>query len=345
MATIPFGGILEAMLKSDYQGGKLVAALGGTVDPVFNCCLSGSVVGVAKDPVAIMTVSARHICTLLPVTVNYSRSYSPSSTLNSWEVDWGDGNVSTGDWPGGGSVNHPLGGYQLPGNYKIVLTVTDLLGATGQHGASIHVTDCIPLVALMGGCGASGTWYTPDSGENWSSSGGGTLEGVLIRDIKATYASIGGGTVHMWAATEQGLYRGEKNVQTGGQTWAKETLPLPVGYITEPDGYTVAPSRLVDGNVMVLAADNANSRCWLYRGEWVGGGSGFMSGTITWTLVQIVTTEWADVPLQDPMNDFVTGIFADAIGTIYMTGDFPSGGLEYEVMWWTGTARPLRCPA
>lgn len=339
MPTVPFGPILESALKSDYQGGKLSAILGVTVDPIFHCCISGTTVQVAKDPVALMTVSARRICPLLAVTVDYSHSYSPSSTLNSWTVDWGDGNVSTGAWPGAGHVSHPLFGYQLPGHYHIVLTVTDLLGATGQEHTGITVEDCIPPVALMGGCGSSGVYYTSDSGVNWINSGGGEIDGVLIRDIKATYQSIGSGTVHMWAATEQGLYRGQKNVQTGEQKWVKETLPLPIGYITLPDVISVSCSRFYETNVMVLLSDNVNSKCWLYRGEQMPGtvSDSWMATQMLWTPVQIITTEWVDMPLQDPANDYIFGVFADASGTIYHVGDFPSGGLEYEAEWWNGT--------
>ena len=353
MATSPFGIVLETALKHDLQGGKLETSLGGVVKPQFYCCISGNTVGVAKDPAAVMSLSATRVCTGVAITVTYSRSWSPSSTLNSWEVDWGDGNISTGAWPGAGSVAHPGGGYSLPGHYHVVLTVTDLLGATSEAEITVEILDCTtptpippgpgvayPPVALMGGCGASGPHYTANAGLTWANAGGGMLDGVLIYDMKATYSSLGSNVVQLWAATELGLYRGERNMQTGVTTWTPEVLPLPPGYITMPSVVAVTPSRFFATNVMVLVADNAEERVWLYRGMAAGSGTTetWQSTPLAWDYVQLGIGEWEDVPLDVPNDDVVDCLGADNNGRVYAGGWFDRGANSYQLAWWNGTS-------
>ena len=176
MATAPFGPVLEAALKTSIQGGTFTMNSGPVVNPRFFCCLSGTTVGVPKDPVAMLIPTATVICTATAISVDYSQSWSPSSTINSWSVAWGDGQVSAGAWPGAGTVAHPLGGYVLPGTYTITLTTTDLLGATGLDTVQITVLDCavVPpgaMAMMYAGCGSSGVWYTDSGGLNWEDAG------------------------------------------------------------------------------------------------------------------------------------------------------------------------------
>lgn len=190
--TSPFSAAFEASLKEEVEGGKLYLNSGFVVNPRFFCCISGTSVGVDKDPVARLSVSPTAFCTNTAVTADYSNSYSPSSTINAWEITWGDGNTSNGVWPGAGTVNHPLGGYVLPGTYTITLTVTDLLGATGVDTQQVDVIDCtvVPDVIMIGACGTSGAWSSIDGGINWESFG---LDGVAIYDLKTsplTWATV-----------------------------------------------------------------------------------------------------------------------------------------------------------
>ncbi len=133
--------LYNALLQSR-QGGLLELTGGHRVYPSSNCCISGNTVGVYKDPVPILEVDDQDVCTYESVCVSFSNSFSASSTLQLWSVDWGDGYTSNGAWPPAASVCHPAGGYILPGNYVIILTITDLLGATGATAADVYVADC-----------------------------------------------------------------------------------------------------------------------------------------------------------------------------------------------------------
>ncbi len=337
MATSPFGIVLETALKHDLQGGKLETSLSGVVKPQFYCCISGNTVGVAKDPAAVMSLSATRVCTGVAITVTYSRSWSPSSTLNSWEVDWGDGNISTGAWPGAGSVAHPGGGYSLPGHYHVVLTVTDLLGATSEAEITVEILDCTtpapippgpgvayPPVALMGGCGASGPWYTANAGLTWASSGGGILDGVLIYDIKSVWSTLGGPIVKMWAATELGVYKGERNITTGTSTWTNiATMPIPTGSLTMPTFVSVACGRFGTSTVFVLAHDNVNSKVWLYR---------TLDEGVTWNYIQLSNGTWRE--MDGGLADEIWSLQYDGTERMYAGGWFLTGGGLHQWTYW-----------
>ena len=100
--TAPFGPVLEAALKENVQGGRLAIYSGVQVHAEFYCCVSGTSVGVAKDPVAMLFLSADRVCTGVAITADYSNSWSPSSTLSTWVIDLGDGNTSNGVCAWGG---------------------------------------------------------------------------------------------------------------------------------------------------------------------------------------------------------------------------------------------------
>lgn len=273
--TAPFGPALEASLKRPVQGARFTVQRGDRVYPEFFCCISGTDVGVDKDPVAVMAVSTTHACTGEAITVDYSLSWSPSSTIASWEVDWGDGNVSNGAWPGAGSVAHPLGGYTLPGPYDITLTVTDLLVAHGDAVVMVNIVDCLagPPVMLIGGCGASGPWETLNSGLDWTTIGGGVLNSFEIYDLVSLPAFIG----YYWAATSGGLFK----TIDGGIRWFHIDLPQPDGLTGAPVAYSLLSSTVVATELYVLAYVPTASRVYLYRTD---------DGGATWTYLLLQST-------------------------------------------------------
>jgi len=144
MATTPFTVAFEADLKKPVQGGKLTLVAGHVVYPQFFCCISGNTVGVDKDPVAVITAEVQEICENAPFCVDIRLSWSPTSTIASYEIDWDDGNVTNGAWPPAGVICHPFGGYTLAGTYEVTVTVTDLLGATDSDTVEIIVLECPP---------------------------------------------------------------------------------------------------------------------------------------------------------------------------------------------------------
>jgi hypothetical protein len=140
--TSPFTVAFEASLKEAIQGGNLELLAGHTVYPQYFCCISG--LNVDKDPVPLIRADTQEVCPGVGVCVDISGSWSPTSTISLWDVDWGDGNNSNGAWPPPAQVCHPLGGYILFGTYEVTLTVTDLLGASAEAIAEIVVLVCPP---------------------------------------------------------------------------------------------------------------------------------------------------------------------------------------------------------
>jgi len=298
--TAPFGPVLEAALKENVQGGRLSVYKGVQVHPQFFCCISGTSVGVAKDPVAVLSLSATRVCTNTALTADYSLSWSPSSTIASWEVDWGDGNVSNGSWPDSGSVTHPAGGYTLDIVYTVTLTVTDLLGATGSAEVQVEVVDCLEPeeIEVYGGCGASGAWRSNNGGISWDDVSRGVLAGVTIHDLKANWFTIGAENVEIWAATDQGVY-----VSTAESIWTRKALPAPSdAYPDEPTPVTIACSKYDPLEVYVLATSDTGIT-WLYRTTDAG-------ETWTWCRVGLVSE---GEPLGGGVNSRIDALYWDDV--------------------------------
>lgn len=242
--TAPFGESLESALKQQHQGGRFTTYSEVVVDPGFFCCISG--LNVNKLPVSNIGVDKSKACTGVAVTVDYSHSWSPSSTINDWEVQWGDGNTSSGAWPGAGTVAHPLGGYALPGTYTITLITTDLLNVRGFATQQIVIVDCatygtIEMYCSTDAAGVAGIWYTNDAGGNWADRAGEVLANVPVYDLKVNPFTIpvvfhdpidNTEYVELWAATANGLYKCTDGARTG-QSWKPITLPTVAGFVLE----------------------------------------------------------------------------------------------------------------
>ena len=279
MATAVFGPVLESALKQDTQGGTLTMQRNHIIYPRFFCCVSGTTVGVDKEPVARKISSVTRVCTNTAVCIDFSKSWSPSSTIASWSVDWGDGNISNGVWPGPGIVCHPLGGYVLPGVYTVVLTVTDLLGVTGTDTQEIEVIDCDdgPGIELYAGCGSSGIWHSLNAGVSWENVSTEILLDTEIYDLKVHPFTIGTDHLELWATTEKGLY---KTTDAAG-SWARITLPEPETGLGEPGMASIVCSTVEPLEIYVLTHLPILERAWLYR---------TVDGGIAWTWIEIGTS-------------------------------------------------------
>ena len=266
------------------------------------------------------------------ITANYSLSWSPSSTIATYSIDWGDGNVSGAAWPGAGSVAHPAGGYALPITYTVTLTVTDLLGATGIAQVQVEVIDCtVAIIDLFGGCGDSGPWKTETGGLAWGDVSYGVLSGVRIHDIKVNWFTIGTLSVEVWAATENGVY-----TSTAGSVWVRKTLTLPGAYLVEPIPISIACSKFDPLEVYVLATSGAGVS-WLYRTIDAGD---------TWTYVAV-----GPIGITQPVGGALTGsinaMYWDAtVDNMYAGGGatFPTvtyPGLQCAGYWHNGIWDPV----
>jgi hypothetical protein len=324
VATPPFGAVLEAAIKEEAQGARQQLASGINIEPRFFCCTSGLgdspwfPTGIYKDPVAVVTLSTRQACTGDAITADYSLSWSPSSTIATWSITWGDGQVSAGAWPGAGSVAHPLGGYVLAGTYIVTLTVTDLLGATGQDTMEITILACagpLPPVAppaaaapfiVFAACGASGVWYSDDGGLTWLQRSGALFTNGLVYDLKVNPATIPTANKELWAATEFGLFK----TVNSGLSWAWKQLPRPPEYGALSSAVVPVAAITIDTvdpeRVFVLGHDNLGGTdyVWLFLTE---------DGGDSWRSVSIGVPGWE--AMAAGLNGDSVGIFIDTDGT------------------------------
>lgn len=148
MPTTPFPAALEAALKMPIQGGKL-ALLKQCVDvPQFFCCISGNTVGVAKDPVCVLTIPDRVVCIGDSPTVDFSRSWSPTDFLEGtpYTIHWGDGDITNGNFPNprnpAAETETKPNPYVTEGFFDITMEVADTLGAGSTAILQIYVRDC-----------------------------------------------------------------------------------------------------------------------------------------------------------------------------------------------------------
>jgi len=254
--TDPFSAALIADLNGNTHSGKFRAVQGPAVSPKFFCCLSGNTVGVNKDPVPVISMSALVVCIGEAITLDYSESWSPTDTLATWDIDWGDGQVSNGVWPGVPPEPHPLGGYVVADKYTITLTMEDTIGAVNSSAVQIFAQDCAdpadePVedfpkarwanTDLLKGlaAGRDFVWSNEDipAAGNWIKVENDQLSAAYIRDIRITRQPSG--LEYLYVAREDGIYGYEVPPQEG--TWVQlqtvEALMLAAG--ANPATYTV----------------------------------------------------------------------------------------------------------
>jgi hypothetical protein len=125
--------------------------------------------GVAKEPVPIMSVSPNPVCLTNTVTVDLTGSYAPGSTITNRRVDFGDGNVTD---PAGLTTTNI---YATAGEFTVTVTITEGTGITQTVTQEVNVQDCsqdaggggggdddegfILTGAIYAATNGSGIWY------------------------------------------------------------------------------------------------------------------------------------------------------------------------------------------
>ena len=94
-----------------------------------------------SHPVADFTLDQNEVCPGSPVGVTFTDTSLPDTTINSWQWSFGDGNVS--------SLQNPTHSYLTPGNYSVVLTVTNVLGCSDRDTLVTPITVIQPPTAAF----------------------------------------------------------------------------------------------------------------------------------------------------------------------------------------------------
>ena len=174
MPTTPFTAARVAALKETSQSGKLAMLKQWVDNPQFFCCLSGTTVGVAKNPVVILELLDRVICVGVPFTLDFSGAWSPNDTLagTPYTVHWGDGGTTNGNFPNprDAALENEAYTYVAAGTYTITMDIQDSLGATGVAALQIEAVVCpyappLPLPfprygGIIVGTEGQGVYYT-----------------------------------------------------------------------------------------------------------------------------------------------------------------------------------------
>jgi len=180
-------------------------------------------------------MSALTVCIGAAITLDYSESWSPTDTLATWDIDWGDGQVSNGVWPGVPPEPHPLGGYVAAGKYIVTLTLEDTLGAVNSSAVQVFAQDCAnpdePIedfpearwanTDYIRGLAAGRDYVWSNDGilvpSVWRKVEGDQLSASYIRDVRITRRPSG--LEYLYVAREDGIYGYE--IPPWGGTWVQ----------------------------------------------------------------------------------------------------------------------------
>lgn len=144
MATTPFTGAFVNRLENRTHAYRFTCITGEVVQFKYFCCDEPYAHDVVKTPVVIAIVDPDIACIGDPISVDIRTSYMPLGTLDTYEIDWGDG-TGTGvlAWPPGAATVKGAG-YAAAGTYDIRIEVTETLAPaiTGNLTVQVLIVDC-----------------------------------------------------------------------------------------------------------------------------------------------------------------------------------------------------------
>lgn len=143
-------------LKARNQSVRFAAVLREVREFRAYCCNvdSDTIMGVSKQPVAILTISPNPVCLGNAISWDFTGSYAPGSTITSYSINFGDSSSNTGI-----SGTHT---YAAAGTYTITATVEEGTGLTQAVTQEVNVIDCSDLLLLeyiYASTGGVGIWY------------------------------------------------------------------------------------------------------------------------------------------------------------------------------------------
>lgn len=265
MAT-SLSDLQKTRLIATKLAGEMEIVLGPVVSPRFFCCTAGNVAGVAKEPVAVISVTPTVLCVNDSITYDGRSSYDPDGTVTGYSWTFGDGGSSL--------LSNGTHQYTSAGTFTVTLTVTDGTGLQGSASAQVVVNESLTSEFFIGHK-STGVWYLDYdtcSGGTWVSKNTGLTGNWLnIRDMKLNpftkYGPVG--TRHIWIATQAGVAKSEDD----GGTWTQFSMPTPrndAGDNPAPtvgnlDWYCIAFNPAYEDEVYILAG--TATRVWVYWTE------------------------------------------------------------------------------
>jgi len=260
MATA-LSDLQKTRLVATKLAGEMEVLLGPVVSPRFFCCTAGNVVGVTKEPVAVIDISPTVICVNDSIAYDGTNSFDPDGAIVGYSWNFGDGGSSIA-----GSGNHQ---YTTTGTFTVTLVVTDGTGLQGSASAQVVVNESL-LTDIFIGHKSAGVWYlcyNSCSGGTWVSKNTGLTGNWLnVRDMKLAPFTKYDPVRHIWIATQAGVAKSENE----GSSWTQFTMPTPendVGDDPPPvvgdlDWYCIAFNPAYQDEVYILAG--TATRVWVY---------------------------------------------------------------------------------
>jgi len=225
--------------------------------------------GVAKEPVAVISVTPTTICVNDSITYDGTSSFDPDGAITGYSWVFGDGGSSLA-----GSGTHQ---YTTAGTYTVTLTVTDGTGLQGSASAQV-VVNAPAIGEIFLGHELAGPYYqefSSCSDANWQSRATGLTGNWLnIRDLKLNpfkrFKRVGAREI--WIATQAGVAYSTNDMVTWTQITTMNTprnpaRDSPAPALTDLDWYCIAFNPMYEDEVYVLAG--TATRAWVY---WTGDG-------------------------------------------------------------------------
>lgn len=191
------------------------------------CCSidSDGIMGVAKQPVPIVSITPNPVCFGDAIDWDLTDSYAPGSSISAWTIDFGDSSSDTGANIATAFGSHT---YAAVGSYTITVTIEEGLGKTATTTREINVVDCStpPANWLFAATDGEGVWALDLSTVTWEERNTGlTGDALYVRSLvlKPGQDHKPDGSHELWIATLDGIYRSTNS----GMGWDKLILPNP----------------------------------------------------------------------------------------------------------------------
>lgn len=229
MATLPLPASITDKIAARTQAVRWSATLKEVRTFSAYCCNinSDGIMGVAKQPVAIISLSPNPVCFGESVDWDLTDSYAPGSTVSAWTIDFGDSTSDTGANIATASGSHI---YPAVGSYTITVTIEEGTGRTNEVTREVNVVDCSmpPARWLYASTDGQGVWFLDlnASATSWEERNSGLTGDALYVNsmvMKPGQDHKPDGSHEIWIATRDGVYKSSNS----GKSWGKVSMPDP----------------------------------------------------------------------------------------------------------------------